>query len=394
MTLPRMMMVGFLAGAAFPAAAEDLQYVETALLADLAPPAAETFFGTVVAKERTGLSYTAGGCITEVSTDALRSQRASAGQVLVRLDDRRAQLALRTARARLAELEGLVEERDLGIASAIADGERRQAELEFVTREHQRNSVMLGRGLINETTMDVVERRFMDAGFAADRAQEAIISARAAKRRAEIARDIGALEVDNAELTAELLVLRAPYDGVLVDFDAAVGDCVQNGGEAAQLYAPAEKSVETFFLVSRLSAMGPSGIGTGQPVGFTRVNGDVCGGTVRWVDTEADLETQYVKATLDVDGACASRLFLNEAVEVTAGHTGDGVYHVPEAAVEGEAVLSLVGQGDTVSLTPVEVLDVQGGIAAIRYTGEAALHVLLDGDASEGTRVSRVPPQG
>ncbi|GAA4221074.1 hypothetical protein GGQ68_000307 [Sagittula marina] len=44
--------------------------------------------------------------------------------------------------------------------------------------------------MINETTMEAVERRMLDARFGADQAREAIASAQLAYTRAEIAVEI------------------------------------------------------------------------------------------------------------------------------------------------------------------------------------------------------------
>lgn len=278
----------------------------------------DTFFGTVRASDIAGLSYGTRGCIVEVAEAAKQSRQAKAGEVLVRLDDQRSRLALRTAQARVAELEAQVEERQLAITAAEADGRRRAEELDFVSEEYQRNSIMLGRGLINETAMEAVERRFMDARFTAERAGEAIETARAAKTRAEIALEIGRLELESAQINHEDLTLVAPFDGVLLGFEPNVGDCVQEGGQAGQIYAPDRKAVDVYLLISRLSAEGSSGMSIGAPVRVKRVNGTVCGGSITRVDTEADLENQFVEATIEVEPACAMDLFLNEAVEVEA----------------------------------------------------------------------------
>jgi multidrug resistance efflux pump len=297
-----------------------------ALLAAQAPAQAvgDTFFGTVRASDMAGLSYNARGCIVAIDEAAKQDRMVQAGTVLVRLDDARAQLALRTAQARVAELEAQVKERELAITAAEADGRRRAEELEFVSEEYQRNSIMLGRGLINETAMEAVERRFMDANFTAERAQEAIDSALAAKQRAEIALEIGRLDLESAELGLEDLTLTAPIDGVLLGFEPNLGDCVQEGERAGQVYAPDRKSVDVYLLISRLSSDGASGMAIGAPVRVKRVNGDVCGGRITRVDSEADLENQFVEATIDVDRDCAQGLFLNEAVEVETMPEGDG----------------------------------------------------------------------
>lgn len=283
----------------------------------------DTFFGTVRASDIAGLSYGARGCIVEVSATAEQSRAATAGEMLVRLDDARTQLALRTAQARVAELESQISERQLAITAAEADQRRRAEELDFVSKEFQRNSTLLGRGLINETAMEAVEQRFMNARFTAERAQEAVDSALAAKDRAEIALDIGRLELESARLGVEDLTLVAPFNGVLLGFEPNLGDCVAEGERAGQIYAPDRKAVDVYLLISRLSAEGASGMAMGAPVRIKRVNGEVCGGEITRVDTEADLENQFVEATIDVEPACAMGLFLNEAVEVEAMATSE-----------------------------------------------------------------------
>ena len=303
-------MASFCAALSLPAAAQD----RTAPAA-----AAGTFFGTVRADAMAGLSYEARGCIVEVSESARRTGRAAEGQVLVRLDDQRAQLSLQTAQARVADLEAALEERDLAVASSEADASRRAKELELATSEFERNSTMLGRGLINETAMEAVERRYMEAQFAAERAQEAIATARSARKRAEIALEIGLLERETAEVTQEDLVLTAPFDGALVDFAPNTGDCVQEGARAARIYAPSEKAVDVYFLVSQLADAERTGLATGETVSVERVNGALCPGTISRIDTQADLENQLVQAVVDLDASCAPGLFLNEAVEVRTG---------------------------------------------------------------------------
>ena len=55
--------------------------------------------GTVFANNEIGLSYQTAGCIAEVSSQSLATGKTSEGQILVKLDDRNAVLALKTAKA-------------------------------------------------------------------------------------------------------------------------------------------------------------------------------------------------------------------------------------------------------------------------------------------------------
>lgn len=272
--------------------------------------------GTVVANNKTGLSYEARGCITDLSSDAVKSGTATAGQVLIQLDDRAANLAHKTAQVRLNDLEAAVSERAFAITVANADVARVTEEQDFVNREYERTRVLFQRGLVNETTLDTAERRKLDATFVVQRAEEALERAKAAKGRAEIALEIGQLELQARELDLEALTLRAPFDGVLLNFSPNIGDCVAQGGQAAEIYDPTEKSVETFVYVDQLVDAGRVGVVAGNPVQVVRTNGHVCEGVFSLIETEANLESQNVKAKIELAQTCAPDLFLNEAVGI------------------------------------------------------------------------------
>ncbi len=292
-----------LAALAFPALAQ-----ETFQTVNLA--------GTVVADNKTGLSYKARGCITGLSQAAVKSGKATAGQVLVELDDRSATLAVKSANARVSDLEAAVDESEFAITVANADGARIKEEQDFVNREFERTRVLFRRGLVNETTLETAERRKLDATFAVDRTAEALERAISARSRANIALEIGQLDVRARELDLEALTMRSPFDGVLLNFQPNIGDCVSEGALAAQIYAPDEKSVETFVFVDQLVDTASGDVVVGNPVNVIRVNGQICPGVFSLVGTEADLESQNVKTTIELDASCAPTMFLNEAVGI------------------------------------------------------------------------------
>ena len=102
--------------------------------------------GTVIAENESGLSYEAQGCITQVSQDAVNSGLAKKDQVLVKLDDRTSQLALKSAQARAGDLKAAVEESEFSITVAKADLSRAKEEFDFVKREFDRTNVLFKRG--------------------------------------------------------------------------------------------------------------------------------------------------------------------------------------------------------------------------------------------------------
>ena len=272
--------------------------------------------GTVFANNETGLSYQTGGCISEVSSLSLTTGKAYQGQVLVELDDRNAILAFKTAEARLLDLEASVEDSDFAIEVAKADVGRVEEEFQFVEREFERTKVLFERGLVNETTFEAAERRKLETTFSVQRAKEALGRSISSKTRSLIALDIGKLELEGRQLDLDDLIVRAPHDGILLEFEPNIGDCVSQSSLAAKLYRPEEKSVETFIFVEQLVNAKEIGVAVGNLVNVIRTNGQICSGIFSLVGTEADLESQNVKAIIDLDPTCAPSMFLNEAVKI------------------------------------------------------------------------------
>ena len=272
--------------------------------------------GTVFANNETSLSYQTSGCIAEVSSQSLTTSKTYQGQILVKLDDRNAALAFKTAQARLLDLEASVDDSDYAIEVAKADVGRVEEEFEFVQREFERTKVLFERGLVNETTLEAAERRKLEATFSVQRAKEALSRSISSKTRSLIALDIGKLELEGRQLDLDELIVRTPHDGILLDFEPNIGDCVSQGSLAAKVYRPDEKSVETFIFVEQLVNAEKIGIAVGNSVNVIRTNGQVCRGIFSLVGTQADLESQNVKATIDLDPACAPVMFLNEAVKI------------------------------------------------------------------------------
>jgi hypothetical protein len=136
------------------------------------------------------------------------------------------------------------------------------------------------------------------------------------KSRTLIALDIGKLELEARQIDLDELIIRAPHDGILIDFEPIIGDCVSQGSLAAKIYIPDEKSVETFIFVEQLLNSEKIGVVVGNFVNVIRTNGQICRGIFSLVGTEADLESQNVKATIDLDASCAPLMFLNEAVRI------------------------------------------------------------------------------
>ena len=272
--------------------------------------------GTVVADNMTGLSYRVRGCITSVSKEATNTGVAAINQKLIKLDDRAAKIAVATAVARVKDLEAEVGDREFSVTAVQAEIIRVQEEQDFVVREYERTRLLFQRGIVNETTLEAAARRKMEATFALERIQEELQRALSGKSRAEIALDIGLLELNARQFDLQELAMLAPFSGVLLNFNPKVGDCVSQGALAAQIYKPKDKSVETFAFMDNLVDANHFGLTIGNSVKVIRVNGESCPGQISLVGTEANLETQSVKVRIKLDPNCAVKMFLNEGVKI------------------------------------------------------------------------------
>jgi multidrug resistance efflux pump len=272
--------------------------------------------GTVVADNMTGLSYRVRGCITSVSKEATDTGIATVNQELIKLDDRVAKIAVATAVARVKDLEAEVGDREFSVTAVQAEIIRVQEEQDFVVREYERTRLLFQRGLVNETTLEAAARREMEASFALERIQEELQRALSGKSRAEIALDIGLLELNARQFDLQELAMQAPFSGVLLNFNPKVGDCVSQGALAAQIYKPNDKSVETFAFMDNLVDANQFGLTIGNSVQVIRVNGESCPGQISLLGTEANLETQSVKVRIKLDPNCAVKMFLNEGVKI------------------------------------------------------------------------------
>ena len=272
--------------------------------------------GTVVADNMTGLSYRVRGCITSVSKEATDTGIATVNQELIKLDDRVAKIAVATAVARVKDLEAEVGDREFSVTAVQAEIIRVQEEQDFVVREYERTRLLFQRGLVNETTLEAAARREMEASFALERIQEELQRALSGKSRAEIALDIGLLELNARQFDLQELAMQAPFSGVLLNSNPKVGDCVSQGALAAQIYKPNDKSVETFAFMDNLVDANQFGLTIGNSVQVIRVNGESCPGQISLLGTEANLETQSVKVRIKLDPNCAVKMFLNEGVKI------------------------------------------------------------------------------
>jgi cobalt-zinc-cadmium efflux system membrane fusion protein len=160
--------------------------------------------------------------------------------------------------------------------------------------------------------------------------------------------------LESEEATATLLV-RAPFDGTIVERDAVMGEAVESG---KPLFVVADLS--TYWLELSIPADHAGNIRTGQVVRaeFPDLPGEVITGHISWVDTSVDMKTRMIRARAMVNepgGLLLKGLFGRAGISTGQARP---MSLIPGSAVqkhEGETFVFVQEEQDLFSLRRVEV---------------------------------------
>ena len=268
--------------------------------------------GTLAATETVDLGFRQGGRIREIAV--AEGDDFQSGDVLGRIEPLQQKQSLNAAEAALAAAEAT---RALSAQSA------------------QRAEALLARGV----------------GTRADRdqADQALSAANAQTALARTALDQAQRAVDDTELIA-------PFDGVVTDRAAEVGQVV--GPATTVLSLAANGGIEAVFLTPDLSKLADA---IGTEVTFTTIEFDApeMHGAVTEIAPLIDPATGSVRVRARVADAPADRNLLGAAVRGSISLPDDGGVFVPWTAltsVGGKPAVWIVQSDSTVELRPVDIL--------------------------------------
>lgn len=229
--------------------------------------------GTLETRVKNTISTKITGRITEVLVD--QGDRVKAGQVLARLDDR--------------DLKHQVEVEEANVAAGKATVERLKADInaakstyELASRNHERAKTLI-------ETKAIVQEEY-------DRYVDAFTMARAGRERAEAALVEGQKQLIAAEKTLafhqarlEDMVIKAPFDGLIVRRDRDPGEVVVPGSSILLLISLQEVWVRAWVDETQMARLE-----TGQPVRvvFRSEPSHSYAGYVARLAREADRETR------------------------------------------------------------------------------------------------------
>jgi membrane fusion protein (multidrug efflux system) len=208
------------------------------------------------------------------------NQLVKAGDVLLRLDPLKCEIAVDKAQADAAQARAKKIEADATLAEAQARVSQVEAQiseidaqLELARLNHERNKVMFGdgkSGVVTQSELDKSHSALAVTHASADAAKASLTAAQAAQQAASA--QIEAADAASAAADAELrdarrqladTVVTAPADGRIGNKSVEIGDQVKSG---QMLFALAEPSpwIVANFKETQLARMHP-----GQPVEFT-----------------------------------------------------------------------------------------------------------------------------
>lgn len=310
--------------------AEDLRTASTGLHA-----AGPVITGSIQPERRADLRAEVSAVVLQVLKE--NGDNVRRGELLMRLDD----TAIRDS-----------------LASAEESARASAQSADQAERQFQRMKTLQGQGMSSMQALDDAETRRNNAQSDLVAARARAVSARQQLQRTEV---------------------RAPFDGVVSDRKASVGDTAQVGKELVKVIDPASMRFEGLVSSDRMGEIKP-----GQAVSF-RINGfgqQEFRGKVKRVDASANASTRQLEVLVGFEGSDQPKV-AGLYAEGFVATSGQQALMLPEASLarEGDSTFVWRVKGDTLAKVKVTL-----GERDLR-SGE---FVVLAG-LSEGDQVLRRP---
>lgn len=348
-------------------------------------------FGRVENPNTTALRASTLAYVTKVNVR--EGQTVAAGDLLLQLDDRDAQLAVRRFEATLAETQG---EYDRLQAQQIAEAKNAKHQrrlFELTVKKQERFQTLFSKGQISVTDYDALEQQRLEMEMALNQ-QEMLLASHDAQRVSANARLTRAeTDLQESRLNLERLALRAPFDGTVIQIDAAIGARIDAGQTVVSLFNSDSQQVRV-SLPERDAGLLQRAVNEGQGIGAAARVGE------EWVALDLldiGAEVRSGRAGTDVIFASPvnSELALGRAVDVRITlPPQDDLIEVPLHSVYGDRIVYTV-ENDTLQSVAVERVgireDEQGNMTLlIRTAGLQAGEPLVVSSLSRAGSGARV----
>lgn len=289
--------------------------------------------GTVIPAREVALQPEVSGRLVMTSPQLLPGGRVREGEVLARIDRRNYDLAVAERAARVAEAE---------LQLALEKGRAEIAEREWA---------LINAGVVGPKPPSALTLR-----------RPQMLAAQAGLEAAK-----GALE--RARLDAERTIIRAPFDALITEEDAELGQIVQPQSRLATLVGTRRFYVRVSLPLSRLARVRPpdrSGAGGAEARVFLDVGDDeprVFPGRVARFLGDLDAVGRLARVLIAVDeplgdgGAGARSLLIGAFVRVAIeGPTLAEAVALPRRALRGKDQVWVMGEDEALAIRRVKVL--------------------------------------
>ena len=260
-----------------------------------------TAYGHITSGETLQLRAAATGKVVRLAADFRDGGRVESGDLLFAIDPADAASRLATTKTQLAEAQAEAAEAELSLTLE-------QAELQAARKQNQLRAAALARaretrerGFDTATAVETAELAQVNAEQSVITRRQAIARTQARITRAHIAVERLQIALQTAQRGITDTQMHAPFDGILSEIDANLGQRVNNGEKLGELINV--KSLEVAFRISSQT--------------FSRL-----------VDDSGALRAQPVDIHLDVThGASRLRGRIDRvSAQIGAGQTGRLVY--------------------------------------------------------------------
>ncbi|WP_218139808.1 efflux RND transporter periplasmic adaptor subunit [Loktanella fryxellensis] len=330
--------------------------------------------GGLLAREDVVVSARVSGAeILALSVDV--GDTVTAGQTLARLNDQTLTAQLQQADANLAAADAAIAQAQGQLASARATATQAATTLE-------RNRQLQGDGAVSQSALDQAQATSDSANASVQTADAAIAAARAQRAQAQAARDIAALNLSWATVTA-------PVGGIIADRTVRLGDLSAAGTAMFEIIRDGQIEVALEIVETDLVK-----VSVGDPVSLRVAGLAARDGTVRRIDPQVDPVSRLGLVRVAIADQTGLRVGLFASADIQTAQRM--ALTVPVSAVtttNDDSVVQRVVDG-TVQQTPVTLGVVSAGLREITAGLTEGDTVILRAGAfyRSGDRVNPVPP--
>ncbi len=183
-----------------------------------------TASGYVVAQRRAAVASKATGRLVELKVR--EGSEVKRGELIARIDSSDMLAAIAAAQAALAQARVGVAQADASALQAAAGVRQAQVELGNAEAELVRAQGLKDSGFTSQQALDAVQRRVDAARSALASAEAGVASAVAARNQAEAGVVLAQAQIKVQEVNLNNTEIRAPFDGVVLNKNANVGDMI------------------------------------------------------------------------------------------------------------------------------------------------------------------------